>query len=116
MLDIVQVGSGRETGETIMTILRNDPVRERFAGCTTNGKSVGYYGCKGAAVSTFESALREFGYCFAHDVAYGWANDDGRMTCRICKDGDEWGNSVGCALISWYRMPSGRYEFTGYIS
>ncbi len=98
------------------TIKRNDPVREVFAARTTNGKDIGYYCCKGDAIRAFEDALTAFGYCFANDSCYGWAGDSGRQFCNICAGSGEYGPVVGVALITWYRMPSGRYEFTGYIA
>lgn len=95
-----------------MTIKAKDPVRKAFAACSTNGSSVGYYETKGHGGSAFEAALHAYGYSFDEDDCYGWNGDDGRKNCDI-RDVD--GKVAGCAVISWYRMPSGRYEFTGYI-
>ena len=97
-----------------MTIKAKDPVREAFASCSTNGSSVGYYETKGHARRAFDTVLNGYGLFFDEVDCYEWHGSNGRVNCYIC---DEIGHGrAGCAVISWYQMPSGRYEFTGYIS
>ena len=98
-----------------MTIKQKDPVREAFAGCSSGPV---YYETKGHAINAFDAALNEHGYRFDYADTQSLYGDEGRKLCSIIEDGDYLernGESVGCALIMWYRMPSGRYEFVGYI-
>lgn len=78
-----------------MTIRRDDPVRAAFAGCSSGNIPGLYYGTKGHALCAFDAALTDFGYHLDHVDNAAWSND---------------------AVISYYRMPSGRYEFIGYIT
>lgn len=101
------------------TIRANHPVREAFAGCSTCSKCSGcerrapYYGTKGEAVSAFDAALRDHSYRFDDAEFINLPGDDGRITPAVC---DDEGKRVGFALLTWYRMPSGRYEVTGYLA
>jgi len=109
-----------------MKILAKNPVREAFAGkstgCWDGTRRTGYYESKGGAVRAFESALE--GYAFNFDPAELWdmSGNDGRITVEVCIveddfEGDEvYKDCVGRAVLSWHRMPSGRYEFTGYLA
>ena len=102
-----------------MTIKRRDPVREAFASCSTGNVetgNAGYYVFKADANYAMRAALARFGYCFDENDCQSWHGNEGRVTIDVCVDGDEQGDVVGCAVISWYRMPSGRYEFTCYLS
>ena len=87
--------------------------REGFSGKSTGNAGSGYYGSKGEAVHAYESVLADYDYHFSRTELTDFNGDEGRATLTICND-DE--GSVGCAILSWYRMPSGRYEFTGYIA
>lgn len=89
------------------------PVREAFAGCSTNGKSVSYYETKGHAVCAFDEALAAYGLHFAPEDCNDLRDNEGWATLRVCNAADV---RIGYARLSWYRMPSGRYEFTGYLS
>lgn len=93
-----------------MMIKARHPVREAFAGCSTG---MVYYETKGHAINTFDDVLKEYGFCFDPNELFDFSNAQGRRTINICTDGGEY---VGLAVLSWHRMPSGRYEFVGYIA
>src|SRR3972149_981212 len=92
--------------------------REAFAGCST-GSYHGlirsdYYETKGSAICAFNSELARWGLQLDPNDLADFAGDTGRKMLDVCAVGD--GCSVGCAILSWYRMPSGRYEFAGYLT
>lgn len=97
-------------------------VREDFAGVSTGSGSTGYYESKGHALRTFEGVLEYYGLCFDPTDFFDMPGDDGRIGPGICvNEGDlertdSYNKHVGRASISWHRMESGRYEFTGYIT
>jgi hypothetical protein len=97
----------------MVAIKAKHPVREAFAGCSTCPGCAPYYATKGEAVSAFDAALRDHGFRFDEREFINYPGDDGRVTPAVC---DEEGNCIGLALLTWYRMPSGRYEFTGYLA
>lgn len=88
-------------------------VRDDFADCSSGNKPNQYYESKGHGVSAFDNALRGHGYHFDENELIDFSGNEGRRTINICSDGGEY---VGLAVLSWYRMPSGRYEFVGYIA
>lgn len=110
------------TTRTTNRIPTTSALRGEFAGCSTDGKRVGYYETKGHAIRAFEGALLDSGLCFdlnAGASGNDFNGDDGRTTLTIIDTFDvsnDRAEPVGRAILSWYRMPSGRYEFTGYIA
>ena len=96
-----------------MTITRKNPVREAFSSCSTGNDLGCYYETKGHAVMAFDAALRIHDYHLACDDTDDFIGDEGH---KVVKVRNENGDTVGWANISWYRMPSGRYEFIGYLS
>lgn len=98
-------------------IRSNHPVREDFSGQSTGNMGfagrTGYYRTKGQAVNTFDAALQAFDLCFSRDEIHDYYGDEGRITVDVH---DDRGNCVGYAVLSWYRMPSGNYEFIGYLA
>jgi hypothetical protein len=54
------------------------------------------------------------GYRFDSDDLASFPGDTGRRTLEVFDDST--GRSVGFAVLSWYRMDSGYYEFTGYLA
>ena len=95
------------------TIRAKHPVREEFAGYTTGCDGRGYYETKGHAVNAFDGALQGYDLCLDRDDLADFYGDEGR---KIIAVHDEFHRLVGWAIISWYRMPSGNYEFTGYLA
>jgi hypothetical protein len=93
-----------------MILATDKAVRNRFCDCSSRNS---YYETRGHAISAFDSALNDFGYRLADEVGNGYAGNEGRAYCDVL-DGNE--VVVGCAVLVWYRMPSGRYEFTGYLA
>jgi hypothetical protein len=98
---------------TIVRIPARHAVRNAFAGRSTNGKDVDYYATKGHAVNAFDAVLQDYDLHFDRADLPSFNGDEGWATLRICNEFD---HGIGYARLSWYRMPSGRYEFTGYIS
>lgn len=96
-----------------MTIKAKDPVCEAFAGCSSGCDGINYYWTKGAAVNAFNGALQTYDLCLDRDDLSDFHNNEGR---KIVAVHDEFEEVIGRAIISWYRMPSGRYEFTGYLA
>ena len=102
---------------TVARIKANHPVREEFAGCSTgspNGAGrTGYYSTKGHAVNAFDARLQTYNLCLDRADTFDFPGDEGRKTIDVC---DEFDHCVGQAVFTWHRMPSGRYEFVGYLA
>lgn len=91
--------------------------REAFAGCSTGSyrglTRSDYYETKSSAVCAFDDELARWGLRLDF---VDFAGDTGRQMIEVWTEGDAHGDCVGFAVISWYRMKSGRYEFTGYLA
>ena len=104
------------------TIRASHPVREDFAGVSTDGSGCSsYFETKGHAVRAYEKVLDTYGLCFNPDDFMQMPGDDGRITIDIWivsgRDDDYFHDCVGHALLMWHRMDhSGHYELTGYIA
>jgi hypothetical protein len=96
-----------------MTIKVKHPAREAFSGRSTGNNRGAYYETKGHAVNAFDNELQSYDMWLDRDDLADFYGDEGRKTIDIYQ---ECGGAVGCAVLSWYRMPSGRYEFVGYIA
>ena len=90
------------------------PIREEFSECST-GSGENYYPTKGTAIHAYESVLAEYGFRFDPDDCFDLLGDNGHITLNIWSDELECALCVGWAMITWHRMPSGNYEFIGYI-
>ncbi len=88
-------------------------VRSAFSDCSTGNAFGCYYETKGHAIKAYDDALRVHGYHFDENELFDFSGDAGRRNINIVSGGGEY---VGVAVVSWYRMDSGRYEFTGYIA
>ncbi len=95
------------------TIKAKHPVRDIFADCSSGNGGRNYYKTKGDAIGTFDGALRGHGFHFDENELFDFGGDNGRRRLNVVSNGGEY---VGIAELSWYRMPSGRYEFTGYLA
>jgi len=93
-----------------MTILSKDPVREAFSGCSTGSN---YYDSKVSAFYAFNAVLTDYGYKLDEEAWVDYNGDNGRANHPVL-DGS--GKEIGCAIFSWHRMLSGRYEFIGYLA
>ena len=91
-------------------ILQTDPVREAYAGLSNRSN---YHETKGCARREYDAMLMLFGYHFDHNSWADFYGDDGRRTIEILNDVEA---EVGYAVIYWHRMPSGKWEFTSYIT
>jgi hypothetical protein len=52
-------------------------------------------------------------FCLDRNDLSDFHGDEGRKVIDVHH---EWEGIVGRAVLSWYRMPSGNYEFVGYIA
>ena len=96
--------------DTTFRIAARHPIRNAFAGCSSGPV---YYETKGHAVSAFEEALAAYNLHFDEMSGTTFSGDEGWTTVAVCNGFDA---VVGYARLSWYRLESGRYEFTGYIT
>ena len=101
------------TFEVLETIKANHPVRGEFAECSTGSARGYYYHTKGGAINAFDGALAAYELCLDRDDLMFFDGDEGRKTIDVH---NEFKRTVGRAVLSWYRMPSGRYEFVGYLA
>ena len=97
-----------------MTIKAREPVREAFADRSTGNGRGAYYFTKGHAINAYDEALNEHGYRFDYTDTQDLHGNEGRRLVRVVRVATD--EQVGSALLTWYRMPSGRYEFVGYIA
>ena len=89
------------------------PMREPFAACSSGG-SAGWYATKGDAIAAFNAALLPFGFCLDYGDTMYLPGKDGRAMVAVVRDGES--DPAGWALLTWYEMPSGRWEFVGYLT
>ena len=88
-------------------ITQKHPCRRRLAGLTTTNN---YYETKGEFVHKADEILADYGWTLD---AFNMPYDSDRCTAFIVEE--ETYKQVGGLFISWYRMPSGRYEITTYV-
>jgi len=98
---------------TIETIKAKHAVRTDFAVCSTGSDRGYYYSTKGHAVNAFDGVLAGYELCLDRDDLMDFHGDEGRKVIDVH---NEFKRTVGRAVLSWYRMPSGRYEFVGYLA
>jgi hypothetical protein len=96
-----------------LRIVRGHPVRVAFSGRSTGSDQGCYYSTKGHAINTFDGELQAFDLCLDRDDLMDFSGDEGRKVIEVH---DEFGHCAGHAVISWFRMESGNYEFVGYIA
>lgn len=96
-----------------MMIRAKSPIGNAFCSCSTGNGRAGYYETKGHAVNAFDGALQGYDLCLDRDDLSDFHGDEGR---KIIDVHDEFKATVSRAVISWHRMPSGRYEFNGYLA
>jgi hypothetical protein len=75
-----------------------------------------YYETKGSAICAFDAELARWGLQLDPYDLTDFTGDTGRRKIEVWTVDDAHGDCVGYAVISWYRMESGRYEFTGYLA
>jgi len=85
------------------------PVRVAFAGCSSGP----CYRTKSLAINAFDGALLDYDLCLDRDDLVDFIGNFGRKIINVL---DEYQHVVGRAVITWYRMPSGRWEFVGYLA
>ena len=96
-----------------MTKMLTKKCRNDFADCSTGSFQGCYYSTKGNAVNRFDGALQEYDLCLDRNYFADWNGPTGRVNHPIV---DEFGHEHGCAIFTYYRMESGRYEVIGYIA
>jgi len=106
--------------------------REAFAGCSTGSyrglTRSDYYETKVSAICAFDAELARWGLQLDPYDLSDFIGNSGRKILDVCTIGDGCSvrvardgrgvhvERIGCAVLSWYRVPSGRYEFTGYLT
>lgn len=95
-----------------MTIATKSRIRSDVAALST-GRLAGYYDDKGHFVCALSYCLADYGYKLDCAELWDMVGDEGRVNLPIYSsigEADFW------AVCSWYTMPSGRIEFTVYLS
>jgi hypothetical protein len=91
--------------------------RNEFASKSTTNN---YYATKGEAVAAFNEVLEAEGVRLSAMDTTQLHGDEGRVLADVVTvdptTGDELNQAVARAVVTWYRMPSGRYEFVGYLA
>ena len=93
-------------------------LRNAYCEKSTGSKDGEYYFTKGHGVMAFAEVLDRMGLEFDWMALQQMPGDNGRKTVdvRECDEACEGtGRVVGSALITWYQMPSGRYEMISYL-
>lgn len=107
------------------TITQRNPVREEVASVSTDGPDK-YYAHKVNALWKVNNLLKKYGFELDEQRVISLEGDEGRanlpitvivpggLSCDCCGGPVE---TVDNQLVYvWYKMPSGRYEITCYIS
>ena len=85
---------------------------------SSNSSGSKYYDTKGEAVSAFNDSLEPYGLCLNFADCNDWHYDEGRRTVAILtleSDSTESKDTGKVAIMTWYRMGTGRWEIIGYI-
>lgn len=86
-------------------------ITKRLGGVNAGLHAMGkhYWDSIGQAFATIDVILREYGF---DDMEHATdeAGQDHRIHLRVDQEKDKW------LHISWYRIPSGRYEVTAYVN
>jgi len=96
-----------------MANLISKKCRNEFASCSTGSDQGYYYSTKGHAVNAFDGRLQGYDLCLDRNYLADWNGNEGRVNHPVV---DEFGHCVGCAIFTYYRMESGRYEVIGYLA
>jgi hypothetical protein len=89
------------------------PIRGEFSEWSTGNDRGDYYRNKGLAINAFDGVLQGYDLCLDRNDLDDFHGDDGEKYIQVH---DEFDRCVGYAVLSWYRMPSGNYEFIGYLA
>ena len=103
--------SNQQRGENMAKLSQR--IRNDFSDCSTGNANGCYYSTKGHAVNAFDARLQTYDLCLDRDYLADWNGNEGRVNHPVC---DEFGHEVGCAVFTYYRMESGRYEVIGYLA
>ena len=87
-------------------------VRNSFASWSTGNDNGCYYSSKNVAINAFDGALQEYGLSLDREGLADFGNA-GRKTIDVH---NEFKQIVGRAVITWFRMSSGKYEFIAYLA
>lgn len=89
------------------TIKLTRKIRNEFTGCSSS------YITKGHAINAFDGVLQGYDLCLDRENLLGFDGYEGFKSIEVQ---DEFRHCAGVAYIIWYRIPSGRYEFIGYVT
>jgi hypothetical protein len=94
----------------------------RFKQATRNAfasqSSGASYPNKWEAIARFDAVLRPLGVTFRNADVCSLYGDEGRTTAALVAfnaDGDELDREEGRAVLTWYKLESGRWEIIGYL-
>ncbi|MHC4121068.1 MAG: hypothetical protein ACYSWO_26575 [Planctomycetota bacterium] len=76
------------------------------------------YPNKWEAIARFDAVLKPLGVTFRNGDVCSLYGDDGRTTAEIVRfdeNGDETDKVEGRAVLTWYKLESGRWEIIGYL-
>ena len=88
-------------------------VRDSFASWSTGNDNGCYYSTRGAAINAFDGSLQEFNLSLDREGLADFFGNTGWKTVDVH---DEFKHVVGRAVITWFRMSSGRYEFISHLA
>jgi hypothetical protein len=106
-----------------LTILRRAKVRKQVQDALLRV----YWDSITEALSAVNDAFEQHNMFLDYDNV-SFAGDDGRATlliradkgytavCNACTEDVAYPSFDNCFAVSWYKMPSGKFEVTGYIS
>lgn len=98
-----------------MAVATKSRIRSDVASLST-GRLAGYYDSKGHFLHTLSQCLADYGYHLDSAELMDLIGDEGRKNLSVIKD-DSGPSAIDYfAVCSWYAMPSGRIEFTVYLS
>lgn len=104
---------------TVIMVKRNSPARAAIADLPN------YFDSKGGAISAVRTILNDYGMelefveCSGDEGSSTFpihVDCDSRMLCEHCGDDIKNAEYNNVVSFSWYKMSSGRYEITAYIS
>ena len=88
-------------------------LREKFAAQSTSDCN-SYFDSKAEAINGFDDVLQSNGLMLSFRQWVNYTGDEGRAIVDIVDNVTE--VVQGCCVLSWYLMPSGRWEVLGYIA
>lgn len=93
-------------------VYQGHPIREKVANLSTSGGDT-YYRTKGDFTDKLGTILSQYGLLAECMIQPGFPEDEGRTTINLYYQGTELNTLL---VVHWYKMQSGNWEFTCYLS